>query len=222
MRGVLAAIVAIFAFIGPLLGAGPIPQTPADHIAHGGVTVPGWLVRPDGPDGTHHSLSFMTMGAGMHVTTGPAAILWNPDQTAAGQYIVSAWFGPGRLPDDDQEAYGLFIGGADLKTERQQYTCFVISKDGKFLITKRSGVHTKNLTDTWAEHRAIRGFDPTGVLTNELAIRVGRAVVSFVVNGHEVASHPASAVDTSGIVGIRVNHDVDMHVEGFSLQRAGA
>jgi hypothetical protein len=218
----MRVLAAICLFTGSLLSAGPIPQTPADNIAHGGVTVPGWLARPDGPDGTNQGLSFMTMGAGMHVTTGPAAIVWKPDQTAAGQYIVSAWFGPGRLPDGDQEAYGLFIGGADLKTERQKYTCFVVSKDGKFLIKKRSGAQTKNLTDKWATHRAIRGFDPKGVLTNELAIRVGRAVVSFVVNGQEVASRPASAVDTSGIVGIRVNHDVDIHVEGFSLQRAGA
>lgn len=218
MRAVMVAICALT--LSPLV-AGQIPPKPAptDHDrTDGGVKVPGWKARLDEPNGTIQDLSFITMGFGMHVTTGPAAILWNPDHTVTGHYTVSASFGPGSLPDH-QEAYGLFIGGADLQTERQKYTCFVVSKDGQFLIKKRSGAQIKNRSGDWVEHPAIHKFDPSGKLTNQLAIRVGREVVSFVVNGQEVARHPGSSLDTSGIVGIRANHHIDMHIDGFRVRR---
>jgi len=42
------------------------------------------------------------------------------------------------------------------------------------------------------------------------------------VNGKEVASRPASQVDTNGMAGLRVNNNLDVQVAGFTLERMAA
>jgi hypothetical protein len=44
--------------------------------------------------------------------------------------------------------------------------------------------------------------------------------VSYLVNGTVVHSVAKNAVATEGIVGFRVNHQLDVAVEGFELQRS--
>jgi hypothetical protein len=43
--------------------------------------------------------------------------------------------------------------------------------------------------------------------------------VSFSVNGTEVWSGPASSVDLNGIVGLRMNHNLSIHVESFEIHK---
>jgi hypothetical protein len=188
-----------------------------DKSASGGVQVPGWQARLDSASQRVSTLRFVPMGAGMHATTGPAAIFWKPDQTASGVYTVKATFTLSKLPEH-QEAYGLFIGGSDLNGPTQTYTYFLIGEDGTYLIKKRSGERTSNVAGDWTAHAAVSKPDAAGKLSNELSIHVTRDKVTFMANGKEVASHPASAIDTSGIVGLRVNHNLDVHIGGFALQ----
>jgi hypothetical protein len=42
--------------------------------------------------------------------------------------------------------------------------------------------------------------------------------VSFLANGTEVSSAPIDQVDASGIAGLRVNHNLNVQVEGFSIK----
>ena len=51
-------------------------------------------------------------------------------------------------------------------------------------------------------------------------VRVAGNTVSYVVNGTVVHSLARNAVTTDGIVGFRVNHQLDVAVEGFELQRS--
>jgi hypothetical protein len=51
-------------------------------------------------------------------------------------------------------------------------------------------------------------------------VRVAGDTVSYVVNGRVVHSLARNAVTTEGIVGFRVNHQLDVAVEGFELQRS--
>jgi hypothetical protein len=44
--------------------------------------------------------------------------------------------------------------------------------------------------------------------------------VSYVVNGTVVHSAPRKGVTTDGIVGFRVNHQLDVAVDGFEVQRS--
>ena len=42
--------------------------------------------------------------------------------------------------------------------------------------------------------------------------------VRFLVNGTEVTSVDAAKVDTAGTPGLRVNHNLNLHVEGFAVK----
>ena len=55
-------------------------------------------------------------------------------------------------------------------------------------------------------------------MSNTLAVEVGKDKVRFLVNGTEVTSVDAAKVDTEGIPGLRVNHNLNLHVEGFSVK----
>ena len=55
--------------------------------------------------------------------------------------------------------------------------------------------------------------------TLTLAIAVGADEVRFLINGTEVARQPRSKVDTDGTVGLRVNHQLDLRVDGLSIEK---
>jgi hypothetical protein len=37
-------------------------------------------------------------------------------------------------------------------------------------------------------------------------------------NGKEVVSHPATAIDTNGVVGLRIGHGMDIQIDGFTIE----
>jgi hypothetical protein len=55
-------------------------------------------------------------------------------------------------------------------------------------------------------------------MSNTLAIDVGKDKVRFLVNGTEVTAVDAAKVDTAGTPGLRVNHNLNLHVESFSVK----
>ncbi len=77
----------------------------------------GWKIRADAGNDMHggkDTLSFVQMTPGFHVTTGPAAILWSPDSTAAGSFTVDGSIFLFPTKGRDQEGYGIFVGGQQL------------------------------------------------------------------------------------------------------------
>jgi hypothetical protein len=111
----------------------------------------GWQVRLDDGSTQPTGVQFMTMGSGFHVMTGPAAILYKPDMTKSGTYQVQATFRQ-MEPAEHPEAYGLFIGGADLQAANQKYTYFLIRQDGKYLIKRRAGMETPAVAERTQRH----------------------------------------------------------------------
>lgn len=183
----------------------------------------GWEVRPDrgghaGHGAAPEGLEFVTMPPGWHINTGPAVILWEPATTASGDYRVEAdihLFDPaGR-----REAFGLFIGGADLHGEGQRYTYFLLRDGGQFLVKRRAGAETPTVVD-WTTHPAIRKWADRGdgaSVLNNLAVEVRGDRVRVLVNGEEVSSVPRAQVDAEGIVGLRVNHSLELHVSRLEV-----
>lgn len=200
---------------GPAGGRGAPPRPAAGH----GIEVGGWWARLDDPKESRTGLKFVTMGTGLHATTGPTVILYDLDEDWEGPYTTKATLTMTK-PASHQVAYGLFVGGQDLDTDKQRYTYFVIRQDGKFLIRKRTGATTTNVAGDWADHAAIQKPNAQGSQTNELAIQVGRDTVTFMVNGQMVATQPAKAVDVVGISGLRIGHGLDVHIEGFSVTQS--
>jgi hypothetical protein len=192
------------------------PAADPDQMKGGGTLPAGWSARLDSGSTKPDGVMVMPMGSGMHVQSGPAGIYYKTTDTKSGAYTVSASFTQMEAAAHP-EAYGLFIGGANLDGAAQKYTYFLIRQDGKYLIKKRAGKDTPTVVN-WTDNAAIKKADASGKMTNTLAVKVAADKVSFTVNGTEVGSVPAAQVDTTGIAGLRVNHNLNVHVEGFGLQ----
>jgi len=138
---------------------------------------------------------------------------------AAGNYRVVATFTQTKNPHHP-EAYGLFIGGRHLADAQNRYTYFLVRGDGKFLVKRRvAGDSTAEVTQGWTESDAVVKADSSGQAANELSIVVRGGKVSFRVNGKDVYSADASGLDTKGIVGYRVNHNLDVHLSPLVIHR---
>src|SRR6185436_3829818 len=211
-RLILAAAVAAIA----AAPAGAQRQADPDRKVAGGGTLPsGWKGRADGT-ASLSGVKMMPMGGGVHFMTGPAGIYYKPVDKASGAYEAKATFTQ-MEPAAHPEAYGLIIGGADLEGAGQKYTYFLIRQDGKYLIKRRAGDNTPTIAD-WTDNAAIKKADSSGKMSNTLAIDVGRDQVRFLVNGTEVASADTAKVDAAGIAGLRINHNLNVHVEGFTVK----
>ena len=195
-------------------------------------TPPTWTVRFDGAHGhgdpAGHAPTvgavkdsvdvwFVNMTPGWHITTGPAAIFYHPASTAEGTYHAEALI---HLfdPEGRNEAFGLFVGGRDLDTDAPAYDYFLIRNSGEFLVKRRTGDATEVL-HPWTPLPAIATFDEdtAGAVANTLAVEAGADAVVFRVNGMEAARLPRSAVRTDGVVGLRINHALNVHVEDLAV-----
>jgi hypothetical protein len=192
------------------------PNDDPDKMVAGGTLPTGWSTRPDSGKTTPEGVSFAPMGAGVHVKSGPAGIYYKSADTKSGSYTVSASFTQ-MEPAAHPEAYGLFIGGSDLSGAGQKYTYFLIRQDGKYLVKKRDGAATPTIVN-WTDTPAVKKADAAGKMSNELTVKVAADKTSFLINGTEVGSWPTASVDATGVVGLRVNHNLNVHVEGFSVK----
>lgn len=194
------------------------------HKVAGGVTVPGWEGRID-PQSARRGMKiddakFAPMGGGMHVTSGPAAIYWNPKDAATGQYTVSASFTQTKAPMHP-EAYGLFIGGTNLQDSTESYVYFLTRGDGKYLINHRAGDEVHKIIN-WTDTDATNKQDASGKSTNVLAIRVTKDSVDFLANGKLVKGFTKAEMHNfaaEGQTGIRVNHNLDVHIANFQVKK---
>jgi len=178
-----------------------------------------WKVRFDRPTASDSTLYFVDMPPGWHITTGPAAIFYDPQRVGSGEYRVSSE--TYLFPGERREAFGVFVGGQDLETADQRYVYFLVRKDGRFLIKQRHGSSTTEL-HAWTEHPSIVKHDGgTGTAKNVLGIAVGSDTVTFTVNGATVARLPREDLPTDGVVGLRVNHALNIHVTTLDVEPAG-
>jgi hypothetical protein len=210
--------IALAALLVAALPALAQPQQDADKKVAGGGTLPaGWKGRLDNGDATLAGARVMAMGQGLHFQTGPAGIYYKPgDKPASGAYEVRATFSQLSAPAHP-EAYGLIVGGANLDAPGQRYTYFLVRGDGKFLIKRRAGAETPTVVD-WSDNAAIKKPDAAGKASNTLAVKVDGGKMHFLINGTEVSSADAAKVDAAGIAGLRINHNLNVMVDGFSVK----
>ncbi|MEE9132751.1 MAG: hypothetical protein V3U13_04250 [Gemmatimonadota bacterium] len=177
-----------------------------------------WKVRFDRP-APDSAVYFVSMPPGWHITTGPACILFDPAQAAAGEFRLESKIY--LFPGERREGFGIFIGGENLDKDNQSYLYFLIRKDGRFLIKHRAGSETHTIIP-WTENSAIvkhPGGDER--VENVLSIDAGAEEVDFLVNGAKVASLPRAQMNVDGIVGLRVNHGLNLHVAELTVRPKG-
>jgi len=184
----------------------------------------GWTVRLDDKDQNRFTIAdtkFVTMGPGYHVTSGPAALYFSDKDQASGAFTASASFGQRKAPPHP-EAYGLFIGGTKLNSPEQQYFYFLVRGDGKYFVAHRAGSDVHKIVD-WTESSAVKKQDPTsGSASNALAMQVTADSVHLSANGERVKSFAKSEMhgfNTDGQVGVRINHNLDVHIGNFAIKK---
>jgi hypothetical protein len=206
-RHVDVAVLALVAFA-PL-----VAQTPQ-----------GWKIRADGstaasdPDAAG-DIKFVTLGSGFHATNPQAAVYWNPANTAAGTYTLKGTFTLMK-PSGHTNYYGLVLGGIGLEGPQQSYLYFVVAQNGTWLIKRRDGKATSTVSPK-TPNDAVKKPDASGKSTNALEVRVGADKIDFVANGVVVHTEPKSGATakTDGIYGIRVNHLLEVQVDGFMVSK---
>ncbi len=183
----------------------------------------GWQTRFDRANASAEDLYLVTMSPGMHITTGPALIAWHPDSVATGDFRIESeifLFDP----EGRREAFGFFVGGVDLQGEGQRYSYFLLREGGEFLVKTRSGAETETVQD-WTPHPAIASFaerargDATA--RNLLVLEAVGDDLHLSVNGERLWSGTGARAElaTEGIFGLRVNHNLNLHVT--TIMRSG-
>lgn len=214
--GLLAAVLA-----SPLAAQGGTNMDPTNKIVGTGKLPAGWMNRFDRANSSLTEVDMKQAGTALQFRSGPAAIYWNTKDVATGQYTVSAIFS--QKKSMQHEAYGLFIGGQNLPDATQNYLYFAIKPEaGTFLINHRNGNAAPKAIVALTASDAINKDAPgTGAATNAIAIRVSKDSLHFYINGKEVRTFAKAAVGsaTEGLVGLRVNHNLDITVEGFGVKR---
>ena len=167
------------------------------------------------PDDTPE-LKVVAMGKGVRVTGGPAGVFWTATDTATGNYTAKATFNL-QQPSNHNNFYGIVFGGSDLAGAAQAYTYFMVSQSGAWLLKGRNGAQSPTLQR--GTSGAIVKPDASGKSTNVVEVRVAGDTISYVVNGQVVHTMPKAGVKTDGLVGFRVNHMLDMQVEGFQMTK---
>ncbi|HEX4123967.1 MAG TPA: hypothetical protein VHY37_04510 [Tepidisphaeraceae bacterium] len=182
----------------------------------------GWKMRVDrsasasDPDASG-SIKFVTLGAGFHATNPQAAVYWNPANTASGAYTLKGTFTLMK-PSGHTNYYGLIFGGSDLEGGQQKYLYFTVAQDGTWLIKRRDGEATVTLAQQAS--KAVKTPDASGKSINALEVRVGADKIDYAVNGTVVHSASKAATGkTDGIYGIRINHLLEVQIDGLTVTK---
>jgi hypothetical protein len=184
-------------------------------IAGGGKLAEGWMARTDrGQD--FSNVRFTETATGWEVSVGPGVVFYRDSDVAEGSYTISADFEQ-LSSKGHAHGVGLIFGGADLQAEGQVYTYVLVRGDGNYLVKTRTGSETAYVTQ-WTEHASINQ-SPEGHVTNTMSVRVTSEDVTFMINGQEVHKESKADLYTDGVVGFRMNHNVDMRVHNFKIER---
>lgn len=182
----------------------------------------GWTVQLD-KTGNAADTKFITMGSGYHVTSGPAAIYYTAASRGAGAFTANASFGVRSGGSGGHfEGYGLFIGGTELDDPtKQQYFYFLVRGDGKYFVAHRAGAEVHKIVD-WTENAAVIKQAAGGAVSQVLSYQVTADSVHMSANGKRVHSFARSQLhgfNTDGQVGLRVNHNLNLHISAFEVKQ---
>jgi hypothetical protein len=211
-----------------LVASSALEAQDADRTVKGGITAAGWKGRIDrraaGQGKTINDSKFATEGSALRLSIGPAAVYWNPANTAKGDYSVKATFKEHKMAASHPHSYGIFIGGSDLESENEKLAYCIVYGNGTYLVRTFSGPKVTTLVPA-TPHDAIKKADANGEATNEVGWTVKGDNATCMVNGQAVKSFPKSELmgadklaSTDGVYGIRVSHNLELTVSGLAKQ----
>src|SRR5205807_8531289 len=189
MRGRSAVAVLTLTILGlPALAV--TQEEPVHAVSGGGISAPGWQGAVDARDAargrTVSDAKLAKERDALHVITGPAAIYWNPANTAQGDYTVKATFTEPKYMNlnDHPHPYGIFIGGTDLGTDHQSLLYCEAYGNGTFIV-RGFGPEPFRMNGREGESNAAvgRAAAPGQPVTQEIALSVQGDKVACRING---------------------------------------
>ena len=140
-----------------------------DHAAPAAARCPaGWSVRSD-EDAATPNVKAVAMGQGIsrHARARHHPV---PRQEAGnGPFHTLATFTQTKQRRI-AEGYGLFFGGQALDGKDEKYTYFLVRQDGRYLVKRRDGEKTTDVTKGWVASAAVQKPDAKGSATNLLEV----------------------------------------------------
>jgi hypothetical protein len=214
-------------------GAGAAQGDASRKVAGGGITAKGWKGKVDAAEAskgaTINDSKFAQQGSEFHINNGPAAIYWNPANTASGSYTVSATFTEPKYmsSNDHPHPYGVFIGGANLDTENASFLYCTPYGNGTFIVRGMGPARFNPLTfGRPTPNDAVKKAETGGSITQEVAWVVTPEKADCRINGTVVASIPKAELvgagkltSLDGIAGLRIAHNVDVNVSNFKIAK---
>ena len=197
----------------------------------GGIQMKGWMGVVDAKEAkaglTVDSAKFVSMGSGMHATTGPAITYWNPTMVGKGDYTVKATFAEREYMglNSHPHPYGIVMAGNDMGTDNASYLYCAAYGNGNFIVRGFGPVPFQMNGPRGGMNDAVHKAEAKGKpVSQEIALQVKGDKVSCLINGTEVASYSKAELvaagklkSTDGMVGFRMGHNTDAHISGFSL-----
>lgn len=185
---------------------------PAAGVAQDAAVPEGWTTRPDRAG---REIAFSAMGAGHHLKPGGSGIAYRAADAAGNKFHAVGTFVQMKAPEHP-EAYGLFLAGKNLSGDDQSYIYFLIRGDGKYTVKRRTGATAPTVV-AWTDSDAIVKADAEGKAKNTVEVDATGAKVVFKVNGKSV--YEMDEANRAGIVGLRLNHGLDVHIDGFAVHK---
>jgi hypothetical protein len=228
-HGIAVALAATLAV--PAISAA---QDASRAVAGGGISAPGWMGKIDAREAQNgaklEDSKLVTMGQGLHVTTGPSVVYWNPANTASGNYTVEATFSEREFMalNDHAHPYGIVIGGNDMGTDNQSYLYCAAYGNGNFIVRgfgpapfQLNGGRQGQASE--AVNKAAAKGQP---VTQKIAIRVSADKVECLINDKVAGTFAKADVvaagklkSTDGLYGLRFGHNTDAHVAGLKMTK---
>jgi hypothetical protein len=216
-----------------LVSSAATAQDASRAVAGGGISVPGWQGKIDAQEASRgaklENAKLAREGNGLHVTTGPAVVYWNPANTASGNYTVKATFNEAKYMElnDHPHPYGIVIGGNDMGTDNQSYLYCATYGNGTFIVRGFGPAPFQMNGRRGEANDAVKKAAGKGSpVTQEIAVSVKGDKVECAVNGTVVGSYDKSAVvgagklkSTDGVYGVRFGHNTEATVTGLTMTK---
>ena len=187
-------------------------------------TPKGWKMRVDrstaasDPDASG-DIKFVTMGSGFHATNPQAAVYWNPANTATGTYTLKGTFTLMK-PSGHTNYYGLVFGGSGLEGAAAELSVLRGGAERDVADqTPRRRRHQQHRAED-AQRRGEEAGRRRQIHQCSRSPR-GRRQGRFrgQRDGGALGTEERRLAKTDGIYGIRVNHLLEVQVDGLGVSK---
>ena len=208
-------------------------QDAARPVAGGGISAAGWMGKIDASEASKgaklEDSKLVTMGQGLHVTTGPQVVYWNPANTASGNDTVEAVFTEREFMglNDHPHPYGIMIAGNKMGTDEQTYLYCAAYGAGNFIVRGFGPAPFRMNGGRGEMNDAVNKASGKGqAVTQKIALKVSADKVECIINDKVVGTYAKTDLvgagkltSTDGLYGLRFGHNTDAHVAGLKMTK---